>query len=366
MDSTAIMSLDLICRLYSDNLFSSDVRPSDQSGIFAKELKQDEKHIQFVVKNHSENKRFLWYIVTYQVYTKQFEPALKNLDKAADLMAQWVHPILYADIYFRQDNYEKAREQIAELIQSQIDEGYLKPELKEKQTNSAYGSRLVTHKKYDKAVEFYQGIPGYETEKSILYNLGCVYTLKGDQDKAFETLLKAAENGWDSYEHLSQDPDLTVLHEDERWEKLIARVRDVWDKGADTRRSEYAKSKFNRPAPGWELKDTDGKSVKLSDYKGKLVILDFWATWCGPCMMAMPVIDEWCKTKKPENVHVFSINIWERNKEKAKKLFQDKKFAMKLIEGTFEIAEDYKIAGIPYICIIDKIRIVYFTFICIC
>jgi thiol-disulfide isomerase/thioredoxin len=69
-----------------------------------------------------------------------------------------------------------------------------------------------------------------------------------------------------------------------------------------------------RQAPNFALKTADGKTVSLSDFKGKVVILDFWATWCGPCQRAMPHLEQVFQDVKNKDVVVLGVCVWDEKK----------------------------------------------------
>jgi len=207
---------------------------------------------------------------------------------------------------------------------------------------------------YDIIISYYKGKDGYEKDKGIQYELACYYALSGDVENSFNSLFKAADAGFENVKFAGNDDDLNILHDDPRWAEAISKIQAVWDNGKAERHSQVLESRFEKEAPEWALTDVNGDTVRLADLRGQVVILDFWATWCGPCRKAMPDLDKFVRNKMPDGVRVFSINVWEGNPEKARTFFAEKCYAMTLLFGNEAVADAYGVDGIPYICAIDK------------
>ena len=89
--------------------------------------------------------------------------------------------------------------------------------------------------------------------------------------------------------------------------------------------------------------------MSLSDYKGNLIILNFWATWCAPCKEEMPSLDLLIKSENLNNLIIFPINIGKESYEKTYKFFQD--IGVKNLEIYFDspttLAKKFKLRGVP-------------------
>jgi len=108
------------------------------------------------------------------------------------------------------------------------------------------------------------------------------------------------------------------------------------------------------------LTNSDGKKVHLSDYKGKVIVLDFWATWCGPCRASFPKMQELVEKYKDKNVEFFFINVWEKMnpvdlKANVTDFIKENKYSINVLyDFKDEIVSQYKIDAIPSKIIIDK------------
>ncbi len=115
-------------------------------------------------------------------------------------------------------------------------------------------------------------------------------------------------------------------------------------------------------APGFSLPQLKGEEVSLASLKGKIVVLDFWATWCGPCRKGLPLVQKFADWAKDKNdVVVYAVNVWERGNDEAAIIktidafWTKEKFTMPtLMSFSDKITKDYGVSGIPVTVVIDK------------
>ena len=102
--------------------------------------------------------------------------------------------------------------------------------------------------------------------------------------------------------------------------------------------------------------DSNEKLVKLDDYKGKLVILNFWATWCAPCKEEMPSLDNLKKNPNLGNLEIFPINVGRDDLDKSLKFF--KNLNIKNLNIYFDnettLAKDFSLRGVPTTLLFNK------------
>jgi thiol-disulfide isomerase/thioredoxin len=114
-------------------------------------------------------------------------------------------------------------------------------------------------------------------------------------------------------------------------------------------------------APDFSLKNMSGETVTLSQLKNKVVVLDFWATWCGPCKESFPAMQQLVnKYKNDKDIVFLFIDTWEgetpqKNQETVAKYITDNKYSFNvLFDVKKKIAKDYKIDGIPKKIVLDR------------
>lgn len=116
------------------------------------------------------------------------------------------------------------------------------------------------------------------------------------------------------------------------------------------------KEEFNAPYLELSLKDWNGKEIKIKDFKGKVLILDFWASWCEPCRNAAPVIELLHEKSNPENFVFLGVNTdHDLTEKEIKKIALE--FGIKydsILDPDLKLAGELAVEGQPALFVFDR------------
>jgi len=116
-----------------------------------------------------------------------------------------------------------------------------------------------------------------------------------------------------------------------------------------------AASNSNGPAPDFALPALGGDQVSLSSYKGQVVMINFWATWCGPCRQEMPLLEGIYKKYKPMGFTMIGVNVEPDSKAAEEWLAKHSPVSFPVAFDTdSKVSKMYKVNGMPNSVIIDR------------
>lgn len=287
----------------------------------------------------------------------EYDKALEVIGKLIVTSPDEVTPyLMMAEIYREKGDVGAAEQVLVDYAKTHIDDRRVRSELIDlyEETERYAEALIYRHELLQSARDL-----GEAT-----FELGKTYVKAGMVDSAVSYIDRAIDAGFANYRRLVSTPDLEPIRALKTYvaavekikanvEKQLAERKAMQAEGAEERKQEALAEKLDTPAPEFSLVNLKGETVNLKDLRGKVVVLDFWATWCGPCRMTMPLLADFVE-EKPEQVEFFSVNVWEQDTTLVRPFLAEYGYKFQVLFGGMELPDEYGVTGIPTLFVIDK------------
>ncbi len=226
-----------------------------------------------------------------------------------------------------------------------------------------YLEALKSAKDWTKMRDYLALNPQLKTDDTTLRNRVLMRIGLNDPETAPNLVEGAMAAGLVSYPEAASEESYSSLKALPRYSEVMALAAKNWEKGRAERKNQIRAEMISRPAPLWELPNPEGNLVRLEDLRGKIVILDFWALWCAPCLQTLSKLQVWHEQNPADDLALISINVWENPSEYDAVLsyFASRGYDLKLLIGDSEVPRAYGFSAIPWLCAIDKNGNIAFT-----
>ncbi|MCB2200419.1 redoxin domain-containing protein [bacterium] len=192
-------------------------------------------------------------------------------------------------------------------------------------------------------------------------DLASVYLEIGWMDSVMSALSSAVDSDFydlDYTKTMFEADQLKALAKNQEWLTIKDRMIQRRKETRDERRAEALSERLDEPASDWTAVTFDGKEVSMADMKGQVVVLDFWATWCGPCRMTIPRLQEFHQAGAG-GAKLISMDVWERvsaeeRPDYVKSFAEEEGMVWNVLLAKNQTADDYGVLGIPTFVVIDK------------
>ncbi|QEC44368.1 TlpA disulfide reductase family protein [Pseudobacter ginsenosidimutans] len=358
-------------KMMGDKESSAEARVLFDS-IFTKYPPKDYEHIHFAFE-------LLRYIMA-SIYMKDNQPA------ALDMLSQIRYPLT------RQQAVPHIANRMMEAGKLNDAEDLLLKEINSlKGTNGqlidsgryyimsvSYAKVLSLQKRYAEGLQWIKPAADHKAVKSneeqALY--GLLLEKNGKNKEAFELYSKLTRDG-KAEAGVKEGLKNTWIATGKKEKDFNAFMKSLSDSLTQKKAGTIHEMEVNYPAPTFALQTLAGKIIDLEKLKGRVVVLDFWATWCGPCVASFPVMQAAVDKYKGQPVDFLFIDSWESqaDEEKRKQLVQNfankKELRFDILMDTpkdpgtepikYNVIEQYKVKGIPAKFIIDKKGVVRYA-----